>query len=291
VTGAGPGRPQDAGTARPFAASTLGAPGTDLATVARWVRQAGGEAIELRVADGEPVHLGLDPPGCELVRRTVAEAGIAVLSLATYVRVAACGPDEDAVRSLTEHVELAARLGAPFLRVFPGAETMPGPSSVAPALKDDLEEVDGRAVRRLAAVAPSAGDRGVRLVLETHDSHPRGADVVRVLARLEECAPGAGVGAVWDALHPWRVGEPAEETAALLRPYLAFGRGYVQVKDVVSRDDLTPRLPGEGLLPLGEVMAALDGWYAGCVSLEWERAWYPRVPDLPAALRAWRTWC
>ncbi|WP_255521699.1 hypothetical protein [Actinoplanes aureus] len=37
---------------------------------------------------------------------------------------------------------------------------------------------------------------------------------------LETARAGSGVGALWDALHPWRAGEPPELTAAL-RPWLA----------------------------------------------------------------------
>jgi sugar phosphate isomerase/epimerase len=63
------------------------------------------------------------------------------------------------------------------------------------------------------------------------------------------------VSVLWDALHPWRHGEPPERT----REYL----GYFQVKDVESVRDLTSVLPGQGVLPLracGELLRSWRGW-------------------------------
>ncbi|MFD0823604.1 nitrate- and nitrite sensing domain-containing protein, partial [Micromonospora zhanjiangensis] len=67
---------------------------------------------------------------------------------------------------------------------------------------------------------------GVTVLLETHDSHPRGADVARILRAVDHPRVRAG----WDLLHPWRHGEPVTATAAILRPWLA----HVQLKDVRS---------------------------------------------------------
>jgi sugar phosphate isomerase/epimerase len=270
----------------PLAASTLGAPGVPLGEVLSWIRAAGGTAAELRLAAGDTVHPGLGEAGCAAVRALLADHGVSALSVASYVRVAAAGPDDVVLAELTACLDLAQRVGARFVRVFPGAALEPGPPGVPPRWQEQGTDVDGRAVRRLAAAAAMAAARGVRLVLETHDSHPRGADVARVLDRLGEVSPGHEVGAVWDALHPWRTGEVPGDTAGLLRPYLAGGRGYVQVKDVASREDLTPVLPGQGVLPLAGITRLLAPWYRGPLSLEWERAWYPAVPALPVALAA-----
>ncbi len=95
------------------------------------------------------------------------------------------------------------------------------------------------------------------------------------------------MGAIWDVLHPWRVGEALPDTAAALMHYIVDGRGYVQVKDVAHPGDTTPVLQGDGTVPLTQFLDLLaDGGYAGPVSLEWERFWYPHVPSLDDALGA-----
>jgi beta-glucosidase len=179
------------------------------------------------------------------------------------------------VESLHRHLELAHQVGAGGVRVFPGGV---GGEQVG----DD----DVRAVRRLAAVADEAAARGVRLLLETHDSHPRGVDVARVLGAGD--LAGAQVGAIWDAAHPWIAGEEPAQTVAALEPWLA----HTQVKDVVARQrGATPSLTGQGVLPLDEVLRALDArGIHGPLVLEWEKAWFAGIPDLDAALAATRTW-
>ena len=71
------------------------------------------------------------------------------------------------------------------------------------------------------------------------------------------------------------------DTLRLLRPHLA----YVQITDAQSLDDVTPALPGAGVLPLRELREALvDGGYEGWVSLEWASYWFPGSPPLADAL-------
>ncbi|MPV37151.1 sugar phosphate isomerase/epimerase family protein [Georgenia subflava] len=270
-----------------LAASTLGAPDEDLPTIVEILRRHGAAAVELRAADGAQVHVGLDAAERSGVRQLFADAGIEILAVASRVQVAAAGDDDGVVSALLAHLELAADLGAGYVRVFPGAPTGNARRDELPMLIEDVDEVDSRAVRRLAAVAGRATELGVRPVIETHDSHPRGTDVLRVLDRLDVERPGHPVGAIWDVLHPWRVGEPLEVTAAALLKHLRGGRGFVQIKDVVEPADITPVLQGSGTVPVPHMLELLaHGGYRGPVSLEWERMWYPHVEPLDPALGA-----
>jgi sugar phosphate isomerase/epimerase len=136
-------------------------------------------------------------------------------------------------------------------------------------------------VRRLARLAARAVPAGPRILLETHDSHPRGADVRAVLTGLDAVAPGHPCGAIWDAMHPWRAGESPADTAAALAPWLA----YVQFKDG-TRDGQVTAL-GDGAVPLGEIAALVgERWW----SFEWERAWHPHLAPLDVALPAAAAW-
>lgn len=178
--------------------------------------------------------------------------------------VAAPGPDGPVGAALLAHLRLAADLGAPAVRVFPrGGE---GPAAGA----------DLRAVRRLAAVADTAGRLGVRILVETHDSHPTG----RAVARLLDPLPHPAVGALWDVMHTVLAGEPPAATAAALGPRL----GHLQVKDLVSPDDRTPLPLGSGVLPVPAALRLLPpgGW----ACWEYEAPWHPSTAPLPPLLAA-----
>lgn len=127
---------------------------------------------------------------------------------------------------------------------------------------------------RLGTAAETAAELGVRILLETHDSHRTGAGVSRILGTVGH----KHVGAIWDVVHPWLDGESPAAAHAALAPFL----GYVQVKDVASADDLAPLPLGAGVLPLSECLATLteETW----LCWEYEKRWHPEAADLPGLL-------
>ncbi|MFF9453601.1 sugar phosphate isomerase/epimerase family protein [Streptomyces flaveolus] len=247
--------------------STLGCPEADAAEVAELARSSGCTGVELRCAPPE----GLLTPESTAAERSrlvarLGRAGVRGLWVSSYLRAADVSTgDEEWTAQLDALVRLATDIGALGIRLFPGAR-QPGPLA------------DAVAVRRLRTAAARMSDTGPRLLLETHDSHPRATDVARVLAAVDH----PSVGAVWDVLHTWRAGESCALSATVLDPWLY----HVQIKDVATRDDLRPVLPGQGTVPLHEVPAALAAvGYRGWLCLEWEKRWFPDAPGLPEALR------
>ncbi|SHI22464.1 sugar phosphate isomerase/epimerase family protein [Streptomyces sp. 3214.6] len=249
-----------------FAFSTLGVPGLALSEVLRLAVAHGYHGVELRAHPEEPVHPGLSPDERDDVAAAFKAAGVEVLGLAGYARVAAPRDDEPVIEEIRALVELAAAVGAPFVRVFPG-----GTDEQAPG------EADAVAARRLGTAAEYAADLGVRILLETHDSHRTGADAMRVLGLVGH----RQVGALWDVMHTWLGGEQPLETYAALSPYL----GYVQVKDIASAEDTTPLALGAGVLPLAECVEVLTrhGW-DGWLCWEYEKRWYEAAQPLPELL-------
>jgi len=245
-----------------FAVSTLGMPGVPVREAARTALAHGCAGLELRVHQDEEVHLGLSGSAADGVRDLLADEGLAVACLAGYAKVAAPGADGPVVDELKALIALAHRVGAPSVRVFPGG--------------------DGDASRRIGAVLDDLRAAGVRLLVETHDSHPTGAAALGLVAGFGEPDLAA---VLWDAVHPWRAGEEPAVTRAVLGPYL----GYFQVKDAVSRADPTPVPPGEGAVPLGDCGELLRSW-PGWVSLEWEKAWYPGLAPVDVPLRSAAAW-
>ncbi|WP_223147534.1 sugar phosphate isomerase/epimerase family protein [Georgenia wutianyii] len=252
--------------------SSLGAPELAVEDFLALASRHGCGAVELRCGDDQPVRVALEPANRSALRARLADHGLDLLAVASYVRV--CEPGPEVASSLLRHIELANDLGAHGVRVFPGGTDQPA------------AEADARAVERLAEAAPAARAAGVRLLLETHDSHPRGADVARVVGPA--AGDGDDIGVVWDLLHPWRHGEDVAETAAALGPWL----DYVQVKDATGPPSApVPALTGSGDMPLALMADTLDATgYTGWVSLEWERAWHPQVPPLDQALAATVRW-
>ncbi len=247
---------------RRFAVSTLGMPGMPVAEAAGIAAEHGCHGLEVRAHPTEAVHIGLTGREVAAARAQIADAGLEVACLAGYVKVCKPGPDEPVIGELRALIELAHRIGAPSIRVFPGG--------------------DGRPHDRIATVLDDLRGAGVRLLLETHDSHPTGE---AALAVVEPFGDPALVAVLWDALHPWRSGEAPATTRAVLGEYL----GYFQVKDAVSAEDRTPVPPGEGAVPLGECGELLRNW-SGWISLEWEKAWYPEIAPIATPLRAAATW-
>jgi sugar phosphate isomerase/epimerase len=248
-------------------------------------REHGVDGLELRIHEGGIVSDQLDRSRREQVRAAISSAGLTVLSLGSYIKLCRPGPDDLVVRDLRSAMELAADVGAQAVRVFPGAGIAPtaAPSGVA------VTELELRGAARLAAAAPVAERLGLELLLETHDSHPRGVDISRILAPFGAAEP---VGAIWDVMHPWRFGEDPAETVQ----HLGGHYRYVQFKDA-SRAPLTGELqmalPGAGDIPLrrilGLVLARTPPRVEPWISLEWEKAWHPELPELPEALVALRT--
>ncbi|MFJ5291827.1 sugar phosphate isomerase/epimerase family protein [Streptomyces sp. NPDC088348] len=250
-----------------FAFSTLGVPGITVPDVVRLAADSGYQGVELRAHAEEALHPGTGLRERAAAREEFARGGVEILGVAGYVRVAAPGDDKEIEGDLAELVFLAADLGAPFVRVFPGG------GGQEPA------EADAAAARRLGVAAEVAADKGVRILLETHDSHRTGADAARVLGPVGHL----NVGALWDVMHTWLGGETPAASHAVLAPHL----GYTQVKDIASAEDTTPLALGAGVLPLAECVELLapdQGW----LCWEYEKRWYPQAAELPGLLTAGR---
>ncbi|MFD7813855.1 sugar phosphate isomerase/epimerase family protein [Streptomyces sp. NPDC059785] len=248
-----------------LAFSTLGVPGLPVPDVIRLATTHGYHGVELRAHPEEPVHTGTGHGERAEVAAQFDLAGIEVAGIAGYARVAAPGDDAPVLAEIRDLVDLARDLGAPFVRVFPGGSEQP------------REEADATAARRLGTAAEYAADLGVRVLLETHDSHRTGGDAIRVLGPVGHRSAGA----LWDVMHTWLGGEQPAETYAALSPHL----GYVQVKDIASPEDTTPLPLGAGVLPLTECVDLLsrEGW-DGWLCWEYEKRWYESAAPLESLL-------
>ena len=123
----------------------------------------------------------------------------------------------------------------------------------------------------------------VKVVLETHDAFSLGRQVAELLA----VADSPDVGSLWDVHHPYRQGEPLQETMGHLRNTLM----HTHFKDsAVEGDKHHYTLLGEGSVPVAEALQLLrDEGYDGYLSLEWEKKWHPEIDDPEVAFPQYAT--
>lgn len=257
-----------------LAFSTLGCPAWSIVQAADAAQRYGYDGIELRLYGGEVITPALPAAARQEIRAVLADARLALVALDTSVQVAHSDPARAAAERDTgvAMVELAAELGAPIIRVFGGGTS------------------HAQAAETLAFLAAHGAPLGVQVALETHDAFSAGAQVAAVLTLA-----GPGPGALWDLLHPCRVGETPAQTLALLRDRLLL----VHIKDgqplAVGGETWDLTLLGDGAVPTVAILTALHAaGYDGWLSVEWEKRWHPHLADPEIALpqhadrlRAW----
>jgi len=166
-------------------------------------------------------------------------------------------------KELLQYIELAEKLGTPYIRVLADRD-------IAPEGEADDEAI----IRQLTELAPIAEKAGVMLLVETNGLY---ADTDRLRSMLERI-PSDAVGALWDIHHPYRImGEEPEKTVQNLGAYIK----YVHVKDSVMTDgSISYRMIGEGDLPIPDMLLALSSInYDGYLSLEWVKRWTPELDN------------
>ena len=251
--------------------TTYSTPEWTLETVAERAARLGYDAVEIRVGQKHGFDADASAQRCAQVRKCFAEDRVAICALGSSCRFAPCEPAEHQAQVETAQrlLAVAGEIGAPVLRVFGGAFSAPVTEAEAVArVVDAMEQLAG----------PARAAR-VKVALETHDGFSAAARVRQVLAQVDD----PWIGACWDWLHPWRMGESVSETARHLHGRIA----HVHTKDAVR--DAEGRWPaehfGRGVLPLGDLYRALQTeGYDGALSFEWERG---GDPDPTVALTAY----
>lgn len=224
--------------------------------------------------------------------KRIADQGLKLCCLTPYMTqidatdAAVRGKD---VQDFRRCIAVAEELGAPLIRVYGGAYN---PDTDA----DNRLNLEGFLVESLRSMGEAAEGTGVTLAVETHFStltcsaaetsalvrktdHPK----VRVLydqpnLEFSDC-------------------EEYREALELLNGLIVFAHvkdlvykegisGGFKSSKVVTVDEserrISSRIPGEGIIPWPEILPALKArGYAGWLSLEYERRWYPY--DLPDA--------
>jgi sugar phosphate isomerase/epimerase len=255
-----------------LAFSTLGCPGWSLAEAVGAAKRYGFDGVEVR-GIGRDLDIRTSPDfsgeGIARSRTLFEDAGLEIVGLDSSARLSSTEAETigASLREAEEYITLAGVLGAPLVRVFGGRV----PEGVSPA--DSIR----RLADRLSGLGDFARERSVCVAIETHDDFLTG----KVLSEVMRRTAHDSVGVIWDVSNCFWTGEPVEEAAALLAPYLQ----HVHIKDSVldgGKANLT--FIGEGDVPIRAVLGILSGLgYEGYLSYEWEKVWQPNLPEADEA--------
>jgi sugar phosphate isomerase/epimerase len=248
-----------------FAFSTVACPDWTLERVAAAAETCGFMGVELRTFGWGSSASACDPAltSPAKVQETLRAAGADPVCLSTSVRFdAAVTPPvigwaiSDVNKSAREGralVDLAAQVGAPFIRVF-GFEHH--------SSEKRSRAVD-RIVGRLLQVADAGRARQVRVLVENGGSFSTAAEVSELLDEADH--PCLGV--LYNVAEAHAAGETPEHGINVLGPRLMMAK----VKDFAHGK---PAVLGEGSVPVRAAVGELRRTgFNGPVSYEMDRAW------------------
>jgi sugar phosphate isomerase/epimerase len=252
--------------------STLGCPDWTLDQIVGRACEYGFDGIAFRGLNGELDLTRVDefsPSRRKTTLSLIKRAGLVCNMLLTSTRVMLTDPVELAasLQNAKDHIDLAADMESPAVRIFGGAILSGLSHATAVA----------RAGECLRELGRHAEGKGVKVLFETHDDWVR-PDLVR---RVIEHANHPDVRVLWDVHHPYRIAEiPIAEVWNALGPWIEA----VDIKD--SRVDRSARLGyrfvklGEGDIPIFEALTLLArAGYQGWLNFEWEKRWHPDIEE------------
>ncbi len=247
-----------------LAFSTLGCPDFSWKDIYSMAKDFGFDGIEVRGLGNIAAHVS--PFVATQLPHTIeklAELRLEIPCLSPGCCLKFAEKAEETHAQLVQHIELAAQLGTPYVRILGDL-----------AAQADGEVDDTIVLAALKRLVPIAEANGVTLLVETNGVY---ADTARLCQLLNQIASDA-VAALWDMHHPYRfAGETPGQTVQNLGAYIK----YVHVKDSIMEDDVIRyKIMGEGDLPIDAMMLALNSInYDGYVSLEWLKRWAPDLAD------------
>lgn len=239
--------------------STLGCPDWSFADILSTAKDLGYDGIEVRGVGREMFAPSAKPfrqENQEATRRKLTGLGLEIPCLTSGVRLNETFQIESHLADARKYIDLAQQMQVPYVRVIgdSGPEATPIPFD---QVADHLRQV-----------AEYASDKPVTILIENNGALAKSETLLELLEKVN--APNVAV--LWDINHPVRnYGETAEHTFKMLGDKVRF----VHVKDSVLEDGkLEYRMPGDGDLPIREVVSLLRGAnWDGYLSLEWVKRW------------------
>lgn len=232
-------------------------PDWTLNQVLEGLKKHGYQGLEPRVGWGHSSKIELDMSLSERVsvREQVEREGLVICCVATGARFAT--PDLSELKNSIDEakagIDLAADLGAPMIRTFGG-----------PRGTGQLYGIVHRTAEAYKQVMDQAAERGVTVLLETHDEWCVSNQVRAVVERVNH--PNFKV--LWDIQHPQRFMERPKDTMRTIGHLTAHLHAHAAQFDA-KKDQFVPANLGEGDLDHIKPLQMLDEvGYDGFFSVE-----------------------
>jgi sugar phosphate isomerase/epimerase len=258
----------------PLAFTTLACPDWSWEQIMQRAVNYGYQGLELRGVEGEMDLTKATPfTGSRLAatKHNLQDRNLAIPCLDTSCRFDEEAALSHAVDEGKRHIDLAAELNAPYIRVF--GDTIPE--------NESREKIIERVINGLMTLAGYAERTNVQVLLESHGDFARMQNLQDVLQVIHH----PQVGVLWDVHHPYRFfSEPLADTYEKLKGRIR----HVHLKDSIpSNEGVRYCLVGQGDVPVEEVLRLLaNGGYKGWLSFEWEKRWHPEIEEPEIALPA-----
>ena len=255
----------------PIGFSTLGCPSWDWIKVLDFAEQNGFASVELRGLSGTmdlPSRSEFADGQIEQSKKEIASRGLRISCVSSSANMHDTGPEhEKQLADARRFIDLAARLDAPYVRVF--GNKLVGAQAAA------VEHIAGS----LRELGNYAGPKNVTVILESHGDFTTSP----VLKEILEKAASPHVSLLWDAHNTFVEGkEDPEVTVRQLGKYIR----HTHLKDARLADGQDSYvLTGRGDVPVKrqvELLAASG--YKGFYSFEWEKAWHPEIAEPEIAI-------
>ena len=259
-----------------LAFSTLACPGWSIPTIIEKAVEFGYEGIEWRGGQQGHISPAMPARARTSLQKMSQDTGVTALSITTYTSFVSPRAEErkSNVDELRRYADLAAEIGAPYVRAFLGK--LPPDTAINEKVYENILGCLNLACEYAATV-------GVTIAVEPHDDFLRSSAVSPIFQR--DSTP-ADLRVIWDIGNTFSVGEGPAEGFSLWKDRLA----YVQVKDGTGLGSTWQLCPvGFGDVPLMQAFELLlDHGYEGALSVEWEYAWHPELDPPEIALPAAR---
>ena len=261
----------------PIAFSTLGCPAWDFAKILTFANQNGFAAVELRGLQGNldlPSHPVFAAPSIEETKQRISAHNLRIACVSSSTDVGEADPEKrpKGLADARRFIDLAASLGAPYVRVFGNS---PDSGKPVPPSADLMKRV----AAGLHELGEYSGSRNVTVLIESHDDFTSAPVLQEVLER----ADSPHVGLLWDAFHTFATSSEApERTLSALRRFIR----HTHLKDAVgSGADRKYVLTGRGNIPVRQQVVLLHkAGYQGFYCFEWEKMWHPDLEDPEIAI-------
>ena len=260
-----------AGDRLPIGFSTLGCPSWDWIKILDFAQQNGFAAVELRGLSGTmdlPSRPEFAESQIEQSKKEILARGLRISCVSSSANMHDTGPEhEKQLADARRFIDLAARLGAPYVRVF--GNKLVGAQAAA------VEHIAGS----LRELGDYAAPKNVTVILESHGDFTTSP----VLKEILEKTASPHVALLWDAHNTFVEGkEDPDVTVRQLGKYIR----HTHLKDArLANGQDNYVLTGRGDVPVKRQVELLAGiGYAGFYSFEWEKAWHPEIAEPEIAI-------